>query len=885
MYTKIGAFIDKLLEENNAEVKHIPDHKDSVVLDLTQDYEIVGVSNEEKTSWRKISQISRHPANGQLMKIKLKTGRSVTTTLSHSHLRRTVNSIVPIEGKDLKLGDRIPVARSIPIVNIRDKYRYCDVEYTLNSNLGWLIGSYLADGNITPNSNNIKIWKIIPEFIEKVQSCLTEINIEHKLGEKQGEYGPAKFVSCTNKSLANLLKDKFGNGSYNKRIPEFVFESNKEFIAGLIAGYFDGDGNVSSDRSMIRVGSRSKQLINDLSLLISFVGIYGSILKERKSSEPEKILYTYCVHKKYAEKFKNNIPLIVREKLNNLNVIVENNNKNRNSLKEEIDMIPELGDTISRCADILKIKDKSSTYGRWKKKSAIGRETLGKYIREFEDLKTEQKLNNNIFDSDMATLKQAYNSNVVWDEIVDIKILDDPKEYVYDFTVPGNDSFMVNNGLLVHNTLNSFHSAGIAAIGSVTQGVPRIKELLSLAKKIKTPQMIIYLTNEYMASREMANKISSYIKYTTLGHIMKNVTVYYEPEPSNKNGFMEKDGVKNVYYTHNPNKNSCQTDINGLPWLMRIELDREKMLEKEVTMLEIKSKFCNAWDKRYADSKNIKKEEKAVLDKITQLAVISNTDNDTVPMIHIRFEMSEYDMTLINQFIEQIVEKFKLKGIPSIADIATTQEERILDFNNEIHELEKKTQYAIYTVGINLTDTRYITGIDPYKTICNDVVAMYETFGIEAAKATLAREIAYAYERAGSSVNYHHLSVLVDIMTVNGHLTSIDRHGMNKSDIDPLTRASFEKTVDQLVTAAVFGEVDHMKGVSSRIIAGMVVKGGTGMCDLVLDTEMLEKSEYTVDIGQKYEKTFIPVNKNNVNEHFVNDEENEDETGIFIPME
>jgi ATP-dependent Clp protease ATP-binding subunit ClpC len=34
------------------------------------------------------------------------------------------------------------------------------------------------------------------------------------------------------------------------------------------------------------------------------------------------------------------------------------------------------------------------------------------------------------------------------------KYLEDPMEMVYDFTVPGNDSFMVDCNVLVHNTLN-----------------------------------------------------------------------------------------------------------------------------------------------------------------------------------------------------------------------------------------------------------------------------------------------------------------------------------------------------------------------------------------------------------------------------------------------
>lgn len=392
--------------------------------------------------------------------------------------------------------------------------------------------------------------------------------------------------------------------------------------------------------------------------------------------------------------------------------------------------------------------------------------------------------------------------------------------------------------------------------------------------------MIIYLTNEYMGSREMANKVASHLKYTTLGHVRDNIEVYYDPTPYSKGGFMEKDNVKHMYYSHNASKYACQADINNLPWLMRIELNREKMLEKEVTLLEIKSKFCNAWEKRYAEMKNMRREERNVMEKISQLAVLSNSDNDAQPVIHIRFEMSEYEINLVSDFIDYIIDNFKLKGIASIDDLVPPMEERVLLFDGPDHAKEVSKQFVIYTGGSDLYEIRYLEGIDLNKTICNDVVAMYNTFGIEAARAMLSREITIAFERGGSTVNYHHLSVLVDMMTYGGYLTSIDRHGMGKSDTDPLSRASFEKTVDQLLQAAVFGEVDNMKGVSSRIMAGLVIKGGTGLCDIVLNTDMLEKSEFTEDIGQKYQKTFVPIQKSNVNEHIVKEKA---EGGIFIP--
>lgn len=470
------------------------------------------------------------------------------------------------------------------------------------------------------------------------------------------------------------------------------------------------------------------------------------------------------------------------------------------------------------------------------------------------------------------------SSEVYHDEIISITEVKPSHRYVYDLTVSDTKTFCLLNGLCMND---SFHHSGIAAISTTTQGVPRIKELLSLTKNLKTPQMIIYLTKEFMSSRDMANKIASYIKFTTLGHIRSRLSVYYDPDPHQKDGFMEKDNVNKVFTTKSTSKYSCQTDITSLPWLMRIEFNRENLFEKEVTLLDMKSKFCNIWEKRHSD-KSIKKEEKYVLEKVTQIAVLSNTDYDKTPIIHIRFDMIDFDMTTLNDFIDHIIDKFKLKGIASITNISAINEERVLDFDNENNDIEKKKQYVIYTMGANLYDIRYLNGIDINRTICNDVIAIYETFGIEAARSILLREIIYAYERAGSGVNYHHVSVLIDLMTFNGYMTSVDRHGMNKTDIGPLSRASFEKTVDQLQTAAIFGEVDYMNGVSSRIMAGLVIKGGTGLCNVILDTDMIQNSEYTEDIGQKYVKTYNEITTNNFMTDIIN-RPNDEENNMFIP--
>ena len=166
-------------------------------------------------------------------------------------------------------------------------------------------------------------------------------------------------------------------------------------------------------------------------------------------------------------------------------------------------------------------------------------------------------------------------------------------------------------------------------------------------------------------------------------------------------------------------------------------------------------------------------------------------------------------------------------------------------------------------------------GIDLNKTFFNDINKINETFGIEACRTMIIRELINTYKDNEVNVNYSHFTIYGDLMTNLGSMTSLDRFGLNKLDSDPLSRASFEKPVEILLAAGLFGESDYMKSVSSRIIAGLCIKGGTNLVDVLLDKEMIENSEYVYnDVGQKYNKTFNEITEQGTNEL------NED---VFIP--
>jgi DNA-directed RNA polymerase beta' subunit len=272
----------------------------------------------------------------------------------------------------------------------------------------------------------------------------------------------------------------------------------------------------------------------------------------------------------------------------------------------------------------------------------------------------------------------------------------------------------------------------------------------------------------------------------------------------------------------------------------------EKMMDKETTLLDIKTKFIAHWYKNYTNLKNLKKNEKDVISKISRCAILSNNITDKDQIIHIRFSMSSFNYNVITEFLRMVFDDITLKGIESINSIDVVQE-RVIKYDNETGEVKTDKEYMVYTAGINFEKMRMMKGIDFTRTKCNDIATILRLYGIEAVRQILLHELTATYQAGGSQINQNHLSILVDQMCHLGEISSIDRHGLSKIEMDPIARASFEKTMDHFVNAALFNEKDHIKSVSSRIAIGRVISGGTGVFDLLLDTKKLENSEYTED--------------------------------------
>jgi len=153
---KISEFVDKLMEENEeyVDIRDMSnDGLESSVLELKGDYYIPSVSKNEKIKWKRISKVSRNPANGKMVKVTTRSGKTTTATLTHSFLKRHNNKVAPVKGSELKVGDRIPIVKSIPTISdplyeIESK----GVKITLDKDFGWLCGAFVADGCVSSNT-------------------------------------------------------------------------------------------------------------------------------------------------------------------------------------------------------------------------------------------------------------------------------------------------------------------------------------------------------------------------------------------------------------------------------------------------------------------------------------------------------------------------------------------------------------------------------------------------------------------------------------------------------------------------------------------------------------------------------------------------------------
>ena len=148
-------------------------------------------------------------------------------------------------------------------------------------------------------------------------------------------------------------------------------------------------------------------------------------------------------------------------------------------------------------------------------------------------------------------------------------------------------------------------------------------------------------------------------------------------------------------------------------------------------------------------------------------------------------------------------------------------------------DTDRGEEFVLFTEGSAFGDVLDIEGVDASRTTCNNIHEIHRQLGIEAAREALINETMNTLEEQGlDDVNIRHLMLVADMMTNEGTIESIGRHGISGSKDSVLARAAFEVTVSHLLDAAIHGEIDELDGVTENVIVGKPLKLGTGDVDL-----------------------------------------------------
>ena len=322
-------------------------------------------------------------------------------------------------------------------------------------------------------------------------------------------------------------------------------------------------------------------------------------------------------------------------------------------------------------------------------------------------------------------------------------------------------------------TMRTFHYAGVATV-NVTQGLPRIIEIVDARKVPNTPTMRIFLEEfnskgkPLRTNEKLVRGIAAGLEATTTSDI-------------------------------------ANIDVEVAQRYLSLKLNNSNMRLKNMNGAEVRDKLQRALRLFIqADSDEKPKELKIIpgISKEEDLETLATDPTTYTDLLQ----------------LEDKIKKLQLKGIRGI-ERANVQ-------------AGENGEYYISTIGSNLAKVSEFAGIDRARTYTNNINEIHAYLGIEAARQAIINEMSDTLEGAGLDVDVRHLLMVADVMTSEGGVRAIGRHGVSGTKHSILARSAFEVTVTHLLRAGIIGERDQLKGVTENIVVGQPIALGTGSVDL-----------------------------------------------------
>lgn len=342
-------------------------------------------------------------------------------------------------------------------------------------------------------------------------------------------------------------------------------------------------------------------------------------------------------------------------------------------------------------------------------------------------------------------------------------------------------------------TLKTFHFAGVAGM-SITQGVPRIKEIINASKTISTPVITCPLENKKQI--EVAKVVKARIEKTFVCDVIKFIEDEWLADRGQLILELDMEALQDMHL------GIGAADIaEAILRHKKLKIDRQDV-NVGPTYIEICVR--NTWQD-VAEQKRLQRNNKSS-------AMIESTS----------------DLLLRVNYLRRMLPTVAISGYP--------------DASRAIIQTSETMEHTVLVEGYGLKQCMTTEGVIGTQTRTNNVMEARDVLGIEAARTTIAKEIGEVM--GDMDIDLRHMDLLADVMTYKGDVLGITRFGLQKMRDSVLQLASFEKTADHLFEAAAGMKTDRIEGVSECIIMGQTMTIGTGSFNVV---RRMGLSEFDLD--------------------------------------
>ena len=362
----------------------------------------------------------------------------------------------------------------------------------IDRDTGWFLGAMVGDGWASKSVDkyvaiNFCYDKKYNDIGERFVSTIThafaesgELHIGETVQTKDGDgdrYGDAVRLNYNNSALAGFIDAMIGHRAENKHLPPFWQNTSREFRIGLFEGLMDTDGTMSLTKAKVKKNKQlvcnyttvSMTLATEVQYLCRTIGI-DSKLTTQKTPAGGKC-WQVSISTKNIKSL--GLKLYSPKKAANL---ADADIRDDSSAGGRKYMIPVPVKDLKKVRGIILALDKAAyvTLNRTGKKGYVPTtiaDKIAKVLKSAPDLQT---------DTWKRWLELYENiENVVWERVesfTNTGMFEDG----FDLTVPGYETFMNSEGIILSNTVNLHVPASMKAAKQAYEKMLPSKNLFSL---------------------------------------------------------------------------------------------------------------------------------------------------------------------------------------------------------------------------------------------------------------------------------------------------------------------------------------------------------------------------------------------------------------------